>query len=461
MLELRDYQQDLLDKAKAKFSAGEKRVLIVLPCGGGKTAIAAKMMQDTLDAHERGECLLLCHRIELKNQHIETLQTYGVDTSRIRVESVFTEVRRLDQREHPLLICLDEAHLARSDSWMKVVNHYSSSLTLGLSATPCRLDGRSLGQIFTSMVRGVTHKDLTAMGRLAPFDYYAPSEVDLSSVAKRAGDFALDQMEDLVCSGTIYGNILDSYQKYASGRRTIAYCVSVRHSREVADMFNAAGISAASLDGSMTAFSRTEIMQKFRAGEIQVLSSCNLLSEGLDVPAIDCVLMLRATMSLSLFVQQSCRALRADPNNPDKRAVLLDMVGNFSRHGLPDMDRDYSLTDGANSFQEYNPDGSLALRSCSFCFKTFENRGGAGSSCPFCGQEYELKPRELKKMEEVELQRLDQEKAEAEYRRKKRLAQDIRSARSYQDFVDIADKNGYSISWAKIRARYRGYSIHG
>lgn len=460
MLKLRDYQQDLYVKIKEKFQAGEQRVLAVLPCGGGKTALAAKIMQDTLDAHEQGECLLLCHRIELKNQHIATLQAYGVDTSRIRVESVFTEARRLDQRERPLLLCLDEAHLARSNSWMKVVNHFST-LTLGLSATPCRLDGRSLGDVFTAMVQGVTHKELTALGRLAPFDYYAPGEIDLSEVKKRGGDFAVDEVEDLVCSRTIYGDVLKSYRRFADGRRTIAYCVSVRHSREVADMFNAAGIPAASLDGSMSAPLRAEIMQKFRAGELLVLSSCNILSEGLDIPAISCSLLLRPTDSLALYIQQSCRALRADPDNPDKRAVILDMVGNVSRHCFPDTEREYSLTHGAKPTKEYNADGTLALRICGFCFKTFENKGGAGTSCPFCGEAYELKPRELKKMEEVELQRLDQEKAEAEYRRKQQLARDIRNARNYQDFVAIADKNGYSLAWAKIRARHRGYSIHG
>jgi len=460
VLTLRPYQQDLYDKIKAEFTAGNQRVLAVLPCGGGKTALAAKIMQDTLTAHEQGECLLLCHRIELKNQHISTLEAYGVDTSRIRVESVFTEARRLDQHERPLLLCLDEAHLARAASWEKCVRHYNT-WTLGLSATPCRLDGRSLGDVFGSMVQGITQKELTAMGRLAPFDYYAPCELDLSRVSKRAGEYSTDEVEDLVCTRTIYGDVLKSYQKFAAGRRTIAYCVSVRHSREVADMFNAAGIPSASLDGSIPSAERAAIMRKFRAGEILILSSCNILSEGLDIPAISACLLLRPTNSLALYVQQSSRALRADPEDPDKRAVILDMVGNFTRHGFPDSDREYSLTADIKPFSEYRPDGTLSLRSCGFCFKTFENKGANSSACPFCGQQYELKPREIKRVEEVELERINQEKAEAERKRKEKLKKDIRKARSYQDFVAIADANGYSLAWAKIRARHRGYSIHG
>lgn len=461
MLTLRPYQQDLYDKIKTEFKSGSQRVLAVLPCGGGKTALAAKIMQDTLTAHEQGECLLLCHRIELKNQHIATLESYGVDTSRIRVESVFTEARRLDQHERPLLLCLDEAHLARASSWEKCVRYYNT-WTLGLSATPCRLDGRSLGDIFSSMVQGVTHKDLTAMGRLAPFDYYAPCALDLSKVSKRAGEYAVDDLENLVCSRTIYGDVLKSYLKFAPGQQTIAYCVSVRHSREIADLFNNAGIPAASLDGSMTRSVRANIMKKFRSGALQVLSSCNILSEGLDIPSISCALLLRPTESLALFIQQSCRPLRMDPNNPEKRAVILDMVCNY-KHGFPDSPRDYSLSKDIRPAAQHNPDGSLSIRVCDFCFKTYEHKGGKISVCPFCCESQEPKPgsQELKTMEQVELQRLDREKIEAERKRKEKLKKDIRQARSYQDFVAIADINGYSLAWAKIRARHRGYSIHG
>lgn len=450
-MQLRDYQKTLFDKARTEFAAGNKRVLVVAPCGAGKTAIAAAMMQATMQAHPEGECLMLVHRRELLNQHMDTMAGYGVDTSRIRIESVFTEARRLGTRPKPLLLVLDEAHLSKAASWERVVEYYDT-WTVGFTATPLRLDGRPLNPPFTALVQGITHKDLEAQHRLAPYDYYAPCELDISGVTKRAGDFAEEQLEDLVCTRTVYGNVLQSYQKFAAGRRTIAFCVSVRHSKDVAELFNSAGIPAASLDGSMSKSARSDIMRKFRSGEIQVLSSCNIISEGISVDECDCCLLLRPTDSLALYIQQSCRCLRYLPG---KRAVILDMVGNYTRHGLPDSDREWSLDSAPKRRSEFNPDGTLALRVCGFCFKTFQT----ANVCPFCGEPYKLTQREVKQIEEVELARLNKEKFEAEQARKRRAAQDIRNARSYQDFLDIERRYSYKPGWAKIRARVRGYKI--
>jgi len=449
---LRDYQNDIYIKARTQFTAGKRRILGVLPCGAGKTAIAAAMMQATLDNNPVGECLMLVHRIELKKQHIKTMTKYGVDTSRIRIESVFTEARRLGQREKPLLLVLDEAHLSKAASWEKVVQFYDTWV-VGFSATPTRLDNRPLGDIFQAMVTGITHKELEAQGRLAPFDYYAPTELDVSGVKKNHGDFDQDAIEDLVCTRTVYGDVVKSYQKYADGRMTIAFCVSVRHSKEVADEFNAVGIRAANLDGSMSESVRAKVMKQFRNGTIKVLTTCGLLAEGIDIPEINCVMLLRPSDSTALVVQQQCRCLRADPENPQKRAVILDMVGNYTRHGLPDADREWSLETGVKRRGEFNSDGTLALRVCACCFKTFKT----APSCPFCGELYELKPREIKAMEEVELKRIQAEELRRETERKAEAAQDIKSARSRADFIAIAKKNGYSMAWVNIRCRLRGY----
>lgn len=451
MFTLRDYQAGLYNKVRSEFASGKHRVLSVSPCGSGKTAVAAAMMQATLEKNKSGECLMLAHRRELLSQHVETLAGYGIDTSRIRIESVFTEAKHLEEHEKPLLLVLDEAHLSKAASWEKVVQHYDT-WTVGFSATPCRLDGRPLGDIFESMVQGITHKELEEKHRLAPFDYYAPCDLDLSGINRRAGDFDENELEDLVCTRTIYGNVLESWRKYASGRLTIAFCVSVRHSKEVAEMFNEAGIQAASLDGSMTKSERAKIMDKFRKGEIKVLSSCNIISEGISVDECDCCMLLRPTDSLALYIQQSCRCLRYLPG---KRAVILDMVGNYSRHGLPDTPHEWSLDKPVKRRNEFNADGTLSLRVCGFCFKTFQS----APICPYCGEQYELKPREIKQMEQVELAKLDKEKFEAEQKRKAQAAQEIRNARSFQDLLAIQKKYGYKPGWAAIRAKVRGYKL--
>lgn len=454
-LKLRDYQNDLYLKARAQFTSGKRRALVVAPCGAGKTAIAAAMMQATLENNPKGECLMLVHRRELLNQHIDTMTGYGVDTSRIRIESVFTEAKRLGKHKKPLLLVLDEAHLSKAASWERVVQFYDT-WTTGFSATPCRLDGRPLGDIFDSMVQGITHKELEAQGRLAPFDYYAPADIDLSGVKKQCGDYNQGEIEDLVCRKTIYGDVIKSYRRFADGRMTIAFCVSVRHSREVADEFNAAGVKAASLDGSMTKSVRADIMKQFRNGTIKVLTTCGLLAEGIDIPEISCVMMLRPSDSLALVVQQQCRCLRADRNNPNKRAVILDMVGNYTRHGMPDSNREWSLDSNVKSIRTSNADGSLSLRVCSYCFKTFENKGNV-DVCPYCSAPYELKPTEIRAMRDIELARIDKEQFEAEQARKAEAAQAIRNARCFEDLLRIEKKYGYKRGWAMIRARLRGY----
>lgn len=452
MLELRPYQLTLYNKTRAEFGKGRRRVLVVAPCGAGKTAIAAAMMRDTLKAHPEGECVMLVHRRELLTQHLETFAGYGLDTSRIRVEMVMTEARRLEKHSKPLLLVVDEAHLACAVTWQRVIDRYDT-FTVGFSATPSRLDNRPLGDIFHCMVEGVTHKELEAQNRLAPFDYYAPVQLDLTGVRKQRGDFVTEDLTDLVMNRTIYGNVLQSYRKFAPDRRAIAFCINVQHSRETAELFNSAGIPAASLDGTMRKSTRDKIMRDFRAGTLRVLTSCNIISEGISVDECDCCLLLRPTDSLALYIQQSCRCLRYMPG---KRAVILDFCGNYTRHGLPDSNRDWNLYSNTKSIREYNPDGTLCLRVCSFCFKTFQT----APVCPFCGEGYELTPRELKRMEEIELKRIEAEKFEAEQTRKRNAAQDIRNARSFDDLLAIEKKYGYAKGWAHIRARVRGYKTH-
>lgn len=392
---------------------------------------------------------MLVHRRELLTQHLATFAGYGLDTSRIRVEMVLTEARRLEKHSKPLLVVVDEAHLAKASSWERVIEHYNT-WTVGFSATPCRLDGRPLSPPFETLVEGITHKELEEQKRLAPFDYYAPSQLDLTGVRKRGGDFVTEDLTDLVMNRTIYGNVLQSYEKFATGRRAIAFCINVQHSREISELFNAAGIPAASLDGTMRKSTRAKIMQDFRAGTLRVLTSCNIISEGISVDECDCCLLLRPTDSLALYIQQSCRCLRYMPG---KRSVILDFCGNYTRHGLPDSNREWNLNSNIKSIREYNPDGTLALRVCAFCFKTFKT----APICPFCQEPYQLTHREIQKMEEVELERLNKEQVEAEQARKRQVAQDIRNARNRSDFEEIARKNGYDRRWVEIRCRCRGY----
>ena len=177
-IELRDYQEDLFEKTKAEFRAGRKRVLIVAPCGAGKSYLFAAMAQGT-----DGDVLVLVHRRELKEQHEALLSKLGITNT--RVNTYQTERNRLGQYTIPRLLIVDEAHLSRSRGWSEIVEYYNT-WTVGLTATPVRLDGKPLGDIYSAMVQGITTKELIAQRRLSPYEYYAPLTVDTDNLRVQA-----------------------------------------------------------------------------------------------------------------------------------------------------------------------------------------------------------------------------------------------------------------------------------
>jgi DNA repair protein RadD len=240
-------------------------------------------------------------------------------------------VRRADRLPAPDLLIADEAHHALAATWQQLFATWPLARALGVSATPERLDGRGLGEVFGTMVLGPSVADLIRTGHLAAFDYFAPERVaDLSDVGVRAGDFARDALAEAMDRPAITGNALAHYRRLCPGAQALAFCTSVRHAENAAEQFRAAGFEAASVDGALAADERNRLVRTFAAGELRILASCELLSEGFDVPAASAAILLRPTQSLGLHLQQVGRVLRPKPNG--SRAVVLDHVGNVGRH---------------------------------------------------------------------------------------------------------------------------------
>ncbi len=329
---LRDYQEELYRKTVEAFKQGFRRPLIVAPCGAGKSYLFAEMIRNT-----NGEALVLTHRQELKEQHEALFRKLGIENARVAM--ILTEANRLGQNPKPSLIVADEAHLSRSNSWMKVIRHYDT-WTVGLTATPIRLDGKPLGDIFDAIVEGVDAKWLIQNGMLAPYEYYAPTLVDTDGLRTLAGDYVLSDLEKLMNERAIYGDVIKSYQRFASGERSIVYCVSVEHARRTADAFNSAGIGSEFLSAGTPSRRRQEIMEDFRGGKFTVLCNVGIISEGVSIDEVSCCMLLRPTESVALGVQQMMRCMRYLPG---KTAKIIDFVGNYTRVGLPDEDRAWSL----------------------------------------------------------------------------------------------------------------------
>jgi superfamily II DNA or RNA helicase len=240
-----------------------------------------------------------------------------------------------------------------------------------------------------------------AAGHLTRVKLYAPPQVaDLTGIRTRAGDYANDQAAAAMTRPTVTGDAISHYQRIAAGQPAIAFCCNVNHAITVCDAFNAAGISAATLLGNTT--DRDALVAQFAAGELQVLVTVDVVSEGFDCPGAAVAILLRPTQSEGLYLQQVGRVLRPAPGKP--AAIILDHVGNVHRHGFPDDHRDWSLDDRLRTGKGGPP--APCIRTCEACFAAFAPQ----PICPCCGAE--LAPT-LKELQQVEGELIELERSKA------------------------------------------------
>ena len=444
-MQLRDYQLNLYNKTQNSFKNGNKRVLVVAPAGAGKSYIFAKMCET---ASKKGEVLILIHRLELKKQHIELFDKLNINTDNIRIESVFTEVNNLDKHTKPVLIVLDEAHLSKAKSWEKVVKYYDT-FTVGFTASPIRLDNKPLGDIFNDMVEEVDVKYLIKNKRLAPYEYYAPMTINTDNLKTSMGDYNLIDLETLMRDNTIYSDVIDSYKDLADNEQCIVYCVNIKHSQETAEKFRNAGYSAECLDSSMNKKDRDRIMNDFRNNKITILCNCGIISEGISIDNVSVCMLLRATQSTALHIQQSMRCMRYQEN---KIAKIIDCVGNYTRHGLPDTDREWSLDIAPKKVRVINDFGDYTIRVCQNCFRTFKT----APVCPYCKIEYKLKPREIQEKENIRLAKITAEEMQKLELEKKHKRMEVGRAKTREDLIKIAQFRGYDKKWVWIQCKLKG-----
>ena len=440
-IQLREYQQELYDKTVDAFRRGSKRVLVTVGCGAGKSYIFAKMAERT-----KGPVLVLTHRRELLDQTGQLFREHGIAA---RVEMILTEANRLGQYERPALIITDEAHLSRSNSWMRVLDHYNT-FTVGFTATPIRLDGKPLGDIYDELVTGVSVRWLIDNHRLAPYEYYAPTAVETDGLRVQAGDYVIRDLEQLMTDRAIYSDVLKSWERLARGQKTIAYCVSVKHAQETAAMFRNAGYPAVEIDGATPPKKRAEIMRDFRDGKIMVLCNVGIISEGVSIDDVSCCLLLRPTESHALYWQQGMRAMRYQPG---KVATIIDCVGNYTRNPLFDADVEWSLTQSVRKKPRISDTGDFFIRTCPECFMVFKT----APICPFCGAEYPLHPRELKAHQDIELARITAQEAEEAERKRKQARMEQGKAKTFPELLAIGRERGYKnpAAWAQMVMRGR------
>jgi len=442
---LRPYQVAAVESVKDALRSGKKAPLLVAPTGAGKTVMFAHITQS---AQKKGKrVLILTHRQELLDQTCRKLSEFSVPHGivlagrsedphvTVQVAGVQTLVRRLNRTLPPDLIVVDEAHHAAAGSWKQILTRFPNAKVLGVTATPERLDGKGLGDMFDVIVRGPEVADLIAAGYLSKPRYFAPPGASMEGVRTVAGDYNKKDAESAVNQSTITGSAVEHYRKLCDRQPAVAFCVSLKHAEQVTADFNAAGYRWAMIDGTMTAEDRRSAVRGLATGRLHGLSSCDIISEGFDVPVVSAAILLRPTQSMGLYLQQVGRVLR--PAEGKQFATILDHVGNVLRHGFAEDQREWSLEGAPKKSSKQK--AAITNRQCPKCYGI----SAPVPVCPQCGHSFEVKGR---KVEEVD-GTLEEIKAQ-EARTIKRQEQG--KAQTLDDLIRVGVARGYKnpSAWA-------------
>jgi len=457
-MQLRPYQNNLIAAARQSLHS-HKSVLMVAPTGAGKTALTVHMMAT---AASKGISSMFCvHRDTLLTQTSRALWAqklqHGVicagktmTRTPVQVASVQTLVRRLDRIQEPGLIIIDEAHRAAANTYRTIIEAYPKALIVGLTATPQRTDGKGLADVFEDMVIGPSVGDLIQSGYLCPYRLYGTeTKVSMEGIKERMGDYAANDLEKIMDRPTVTGDAVEHYLKYANGKRCVVMCATIKHAEHVCEAYNAKGIKAEHMDGTTPSNERQAILSRIASGETKVLTNVELLIEGVDVPAIESVQWLRPTASLIIWMQGNGRGFRPADGKP--ALIILDHVGNWQRHGLPDDEREWSLNPDPKKNRSSNND-KPTIKQCPKCYAVF--RPGP-KECPVCSESLLTENREIQ-YQDGELQAIDIEAARRA--KKKEQAQ----ARTLRDLVELGKRRGLSkpAEWAVMTYAARMRTKH-
>jgi len=363
-LQLRPYQSEALNAVRDAYKAGKRRVIVSLPTGTGKTVVFAHFPK-ILNMKKR--LLVLAHREELLVQarnkfrsidpalkaEIEQARAVAAADAKVVIASVPTLARnptrlsRLPPDEFSIIV-VDEAHHAVAPSYRRIFDHFGlfeprvSRYLIGFTATPRRGDKQGLGEVFEEVCYARDMREMIRDRYLCSLTgWRVDTDLSLDNVPVRHGDFVESQLARVVNTPLRNNLLVKAYRDFADGRRAIVFCVDVAHAKDVHHAFSTAGIRAASVWGELSRDERRSVLARFSAGEIDVVTNCNLLTEGFDEPRVDCVIMARPTRSKLLYAQMVGRGTRLHPDKND--LMVIDIADNSKTHHLPGLHSLFSL----------------------------------------------------------------------------------------------------------------------
>jgi len=466
---LRPYQDKLIENSRVAMRS-YRRILIQLATGGGKTVIFTQIVQLCFEKSKKINIWIMVPRNELLRQCSQHLKKRNLPHAtiaagshesrafRVHIVSKDTLIRRYDKiRRWPDVLIIDEAHLF-IERQLEIINHMPpKTRVIGFSATPERLDGRGLNIVYNIPIFGPPMVELVNQGFLCGLKYFCPPIEGLRDVHRVGTEYKADDLDKFLKKRKIYGRAIDHYRKYADKKSCLIFCRSIKAAEETAELFRNAGYNFECIDGTMTYRKREMILNGLKDGRLHGLTSVDLVTYGLDVPRVECIIMLRPTLSRTLFFQMIGRGLRPYFDKPF--CVILDHVGNLQEHGHPFQPYDWKFSGvekRKRKKNEENPDGAQL---CTKCWMHY-----TGNSCPNCGED--RKKREQKKIELVDTelvqtsQPVNLNELPLEERREyvdringavdefAEMAKDgIVNTQSVTDLIKISMQLGYSINW--------------
>ena len=349
---LRSYQTEGIQKifnAWDPNGLNHKRVLFQMPTGTGKTTVFSEIVRKAKNKNK--SVLLVVHRIELVEQIKDRLMAFGVDAGIISADITpepnkmiqVATIQTLSKRTYPPaeIIIIDECHHAKAATYKKLWEIYPKAYFLGVTATPVRLNGDGFSDLFDILIPLGKLSFFIQEKHLVSIKHRVCGVPNLKDVKQVLRDYDLKMLKNVMLDNSIMANLVESYKKFANGKKTIIFAVDIEHSESIVERYNKAGIPAVHIDSRTPKKERKEILEKFKKGKIKILSNVDIVSEGFDVPDCEVVQLARPTKSLVLYLQQVGRCMR--PTEGKEFGIVLDNAGLWLEHGLSYIDREWSL----------------------------------------------------------------------------------------------------------------------
>ncbi|WP_119268366.1 DEAD/DEAH box helicase [Taklimakanibacter deserti] len=466
---LRDYQADAIARIERD---PNRRVLLVCPTGGGKTVIATAIMKEFSDQWKKA--LFVVHRREIVQQTSRKLQdlriSHGIIMAGVRdrpldrvqvaaIQTLHARAIRSDRMALPEadLVIIDEAHHASAATYKAVIEAYPNARIVGLTATPCRGDGRGLGGIFESMLEVEQVQGLIDKGHLVRTKVFAPkAPPDLKGVKVRMGDYVEGQLAERMNTDKLVGDIVTHWHRHGEKRKTVVFAVNVAHSIHIRNEFIKSGVRCGHIDGSTPKPERDQTLERLRRGDIDVVTNCAVLTEGWDMPDVGCCVLARPTRQMGLYRQMIGRALRSAPGKTD--AIVLDHAGATHRLGFAEDPVEWTLDrgKGARNTAQERREANLGPRAVMECAQCGVMREG-GKACWNCGFLPQRKPADYR-VADGDLGLIDRQR-----RVQPIVLQQAAKDQFLGELLWYATERGYKRGWAahKFKERFGHWPPYG